>query len=79
MPHRHCITVDRIGLGARERDVDQMRAELVAVEIEIDPTPSWLRGGATDCATEDLDVKASRRFDVDDRKGQVEAGSDGHG
>ena len=64
---RHRMAIHR-ALAGRPRGPAEVRRELVAVELEIDPV---LRAAAF-AATQQADVEVPRGGDVGDRKGVVE-------
>jgi hypothetical protein len=67
MRHRDVVAVDRID-RSRAHGIDgQMRDELMAVEVEVDPPV----GAAAFAAAEQLTVKPSRGGEVVDGKGQM--------
>src|SRR5699024_8441756 len=72
--YRDLVAVDRVGQCVTGFAFAQMRGDLVAVEIEIDPVVAF----AAFVATERVAVKMPGGFEVADRKGKMK-GAVGHG
>src|SRR3546814_21157141 len=68
MRHGHVVAVDRVGVGAWACAGIEMRDDLMAVEIEIDP---FGRAAAL-AAAKHAAVKGARGGEIVDRKGEME-------
>jgi hypothetical protein len=73
--YRHVITIDRAGGAVAAFRGRQVRHDLVAVEIEVDPLGAAAAFGAAEQAA----VKAPRFFEILHRKGQVKQSRGSHG
>ena len=68
MRYRHIMAINRVGVFiAWPSALDQMRDDLVAVEIEIDP----LLAAASLGAAEQTAIKPPGRSQIMDRKGEM--------
>jgi hypothetical protein len=68
MPHRHAVAIDGIGVGAGAAG-REVRGDLVAVEIKIDPAA----GFPAHAAAEQARVESARRLEVVHREREMES------